>query len=113
MTRAFENLAASQSSVLVTGSRETQRFPRPESVSPTFFATPGIVPALDRNFLAVDDRPGIQPAVTVIVVIWRRFFNTDRDILNGNITPLALTFAAHAAPAAPEESDSNISGQAL
>jgi hypothetical protein len=56
-TRAFENLAASQScGFTVIGSRETRGFPG-RTASATFFATVGIAPSLGRNFLPQDDRP--------------------------------------------------------
>ncbi len=92
-TRAFENLAAYQSfGFTVTGSRETQRFPG-RTVSATFFATLGIAPALGRDFLPQDDRPGAQPVVVVTDGLWRRFFNADRDILNRNVMLNGRSFA--------------------
>jgi putative ABC transport system permease protein len=92
-TRAFENFAAYQSfGFTVTGYRETQRFPG-RTVSASFFSTLGITPALGRDFIPQDDRPGSQPVVIITDRLWRRFFSGDRDIANRNITLNGRSFA--------------------
>jgi putative ABC transport system permease protein len=92
-TRAFEIVAAYQSfGFTVTGSRETQRFPG-RTVSNSFFSTLGIAPAVGRDFLPQDDRPGSQPVVIITDRIWHRFFSGDRDIVNRNITLNGISFA--------------------
>src|SRR5581483_5281006 len=92
-TRAFEKLAAYQAfGFTVTGSRETQRFPG-RTVSAAFFSTLRITPALGRDFLPQDDRPGSQPVAIITDRVWHRFFNADPDIVNRNVTLNGRSFA--------------------
>lgn len=92
-TRMFEKIAAYQSfGFAVTGDHETTRFPG-RVVSATFFSTLGIAPALGRDFLPQDDRPGSQPVVIITDRVWRQLFNADADIVNRNITLNGRTFA--------------------
>jgi len=92
-TRAFESLAAYQSfGFTITGAGETQRFPG-RAVSASFFSTLGVTPAIGRDFLPQDGRPGSQPVVIITDRLWRRFFGADRGIGNRNLTLNGTSFS--------------------
>ncbi len=50
-----------------------------------FFSVMGVVPALGREFLPEEDRPGGRPAVLLSQPFWQRRFGADRHILGRSI----------------------------
>ena len=50
-------------------------------VSHDFFRTLGVVPALGRDFLPDDDRPGVAPAVILSDSLWQGEFGGDPQVL--------------------------------
>jgi putative ABC transport system permease protein len=63
-------------------------------VTPGFFATLGVEPALGRGFEEAEGAPGGEPSVILSDGFWRRRFGADRDILgrtvdiNGRLRPV-------------------------
>ncbi len=51
------------------------------SITQSLLPLLGVQPALGRNFLPEEDRPGGQPAVILSYALWKRRFRADRAIL--------------------------------
>src|SRR5262245_30453420 len=55
-------------------------------VSGNYFATLGLRPALGRFFLPEEDRtPGAHPVAVISHKLWRRHFNSDREVIGKTI----------------------------
>ena len=75
--RVFESIAAIESTTLnLTGSGEPQRLAGGH-VSASFFTVFDVVPALGRNFVAEEERPGRNLVVMLSDGLWRRQFGGD------------------------------------
>ena len=55
-------------------------------VTPRFFETFGVAPALGRAFVAADSAPGAPPVIVLSDGLWRRRYGADADILGRSIT---------------------------
>ena len=54
-------------------------------VSPDFFETLGVKPALGRTFLREEEQPGRDPVVVLSHRLWQRRFGADPNILGKNL----------------------------
>jgi putative ABC transport system permease protein len=86
-SRAFESLAATTNAGFTwTSNGEAEVIPG-LSVTATFLPTLKISPALGRNFLADEDRPGGNPRVVLLGDgFWRRAFGADPTVVGRTIT---------------------------
>ncbi len=68
-----------------TGAGEPERL-QGRLVSAGFFSLLGVKPALGRDFLTDDDRPGATPSAILSYGFWSRRFGNDRSIIGRQIT---------------------------
>ena len=69
----------------LTGAGEPERL-QGRLVSAGFFSTLGVSPALGRDFLVEDDRPGVTPTTIISYGLWSRRFASDQGIIGKQIT---------------------------
>jgi putative ABC transport system permease protein len=83
----FDSIVAARGleSFNFTGAGEPERL-QGRIVSAEFFSTLGIKPALGRDFLAEEDRPGANPAAILSYGFWRRRFGEDPGVIGKQIT---------------------------
>jgi putative ABC transport system permease protein len=83
----FESVSAirSDESYNFTGSGEPERL-QGRLVSAGFLSLLGVHPALGRDLLPEDDRPGATPAVIISYGLWSRRFGNDQNIIGRQIT---------------------------
>jgi len=83
--QSFADMAAShENSFNLTGDGEPERVSA-YSVSANFFPLLGVQPVLGRNFLAEEDRPGVNKVVVLSYSLWQSRYGADRNILNRDI----------------------------
>jgi putative ABC transport system permease protein len=87
----FESMAAygggprHRSAVNLGGKGELERVDA-TSVTWNFFPTLGVRPALGRDFLSEEDRPGGPPVVILSYALWQRRFGSDPKLVGRMIT---------------------------
>ena len=69
----------------LTGAGEPERL-QGRLVSAGFLSTLGVSPALGRDFLVEDDRPGVTPTTIISYGLWTRRFASDQGIIGKQIT---------------------------
>ncbi len=69
----------------LTGAGEPERL-QGRLVSAGFLSTLGVSPALGRDFLVEDDRPGVTPTTIISYGLWSRRFASDQGIIGKQIT---------------------------
>ena len=69
----------------LTGAGEPERL-QGRLVSAGFLSTLGVSPALGRDFLVEDDRPGVNPTTIISYGLWTRRFASDQGIIGKQIT---------------------------
>jgi putative ABC transport system permease protein len=69
----------------LTGAGEPERL-QGRLVSAGFLSTLGVSPALGRDFLVEDDRPGVTPTTIISYGLWSRRFASDQGITGKQIT---------------------------
>ena len=81
----------------LTGTGDPERL-QGRLVSAGFLTTLGISPLFGRDFVAEDDRPGVQPTVILSYGLWNRRFGADQNIIgkqiklnNQNFTVVGIT----------------------
>ena len=79
------SVVRSNESYNFTGAGEPERL-QGRLVSAGFFSLLGIKPAVGRDFLAEDDRPGATPAVIISYGLWSRRFGNDPGVIGKQIT---------------------------
>ena len=85
-SRSFESIAAMKAwQPTVTGPAEPERL-EGQRVGAGYFRAFGVRPALGRDFLASDDRPGAPDVVVLSDALWQRRFAGDRNILGRSVT---------------------------
>jgi len=57
----------------------------PAMISPDYFSLLGVRPALGRDFLPGEEKPGASPVVILSDSLWRRDFNADAGIIGRSI----------------------------
>jgi len=83
--RVFESMAAySPASAILDTGAEPQRI-HTLRVSASYLSMIGVKPALGRDFLPEEDRPGARPAVILSDGLWKRRFGAQRDVLGRSI----------------------------
>jgi putative ABC transport system permease protein len=81
----FEDIAAFVTGgAILSGSAEPERVPAAD-VTASFFSVLGVNPALGRNFLAEEDRPGGESVVIISHGLWQRRFGADPNIVGNKI----------------------------
>jgi putative ABC transport system permease protein len=81
----FEHLAAEQSATFnLTGDGEPERIIGAYATA-NFLPALGVSPALGRNFLPEEDRPGSQPVVVMTHKLWQRRFGSDPNLVGRTI----------------------------
>ncbi|HSB12527.1 MAG TPA: ABC transporter permease [Blastocatellia bacterium] len=81
LSQSFEGLAAFRNDGFnITGSGTPERV-QGRVVSASFFSTLGVSPAMGRDFVAEDDRPGAAPTVIIGNALWQRNFGRDSEIV--------------------------------
>jgi putative ABC transport system permease protein len=84
--QVFESIAAfRRDSFNLTGAGEPERL-QGRMVSVSFFSTLGYRPALGRDFLEDEDRPGGERAVILTYDLWQRRFGGEESILGRQLT---------------------------
>jgi len=85
-SRSFQNIAAyTGASFTLSGAGEAEQLDGGK-VSASFFPTLGAQPALGRNFLPEEDRPGADRVAIISQALWRRRFNADPNLPGKTIT---------------------------
>ena len=79
------SVVRSNESYNFTGAGEPERL-QGRLVSAGFFSLLGIKPAVGRDFLGEDDRPGATPAVIISYGLWSRRFGNDPGVIGKQIT---------------------------
>ncbi|HWW17595.1 MAG TPA: ABC transporter permease [Candidatus Saccharimonadales bacterium] len=83
---SFEEMALAQSRTFtLTGREQPERINALRTQS-TLLHMLGAQPLLGRIFLPEEDRPGKPAAAILTERVWRRLFNSDREIVGQNIT---------------------------
>jgi putative ABC transport system permease protein len=84
--QVFESIAAYvRGSFNLTGANEPERL-QGRSVSPSFFSTLGVKPALGRDFAPKEDEPGALPVVILDYGLWQRRFGADPRIIGQTLS---------------------------
>jgi putative ABC transport system permease protein len=84
-SQIFEDMTAfATGGAILSGSVEPERVPA-ASVTASFFNVLGVNPALGRNFLAEEDRPGGESVVIISHGLWQRRFGADPHIIGSKI----------------------------
>ncbi|HUE89696.1 MAG TPA: ABC transporter permease [Vicinamibacterales bacterium] len=79
-SRSFSTIAGVQQRSLTIADRgEPERYSG-AAISWEVFSTLGVRPALGRDFMADDDRPGAEPVVLLSDEVWRVRYSADRTI---------------------------------
>ncbi len=90
--QVFEEVGAfGETSKNLTGVGEPERLDG-QLVTANVFSLLGIEPAFGRTFTSDEDRPGQHRVVVLSDALWRRRFNSDREIVGRNITLDAQSF---------------------
>src|SRR5947209_1067508 len=83
--KVFEHIAATQSvSFVLTGHGEAELIPS-NYISEGFFQTLGIKPALGRDFLPEEDKPGATPVAIVSHTFWQQHLGADQSVVGTNL----------------------------
>jgi hypothetical protein len=85
--RVFETVAAygQLGGLNLSGNGELERIDATD-VTWDFFPMLGVRPALGRNFLPEEDRPGGPPVVVLSHSLWQRRFRSDPNLIGKRIT---------------------------
>jgi hypothetical protein len=85
-SRAFRSMAAYQPATFnIAGADERRERIIGAKVTPNFFATLGIAPAFDRDFLETEAEPGGAPVALLTNEYWLRRFGGDATVLGRSI----------------------------
>ena len=85
-SRALESLTVfGDSFTSLSGDGAAAELLRGLRVTPSFFRTLGLEPALGRGFVPAEDRRGGEPVVVLSHELWQRRFGGDRGILERSI----------------------------
>jgi len=85
-SRSFQHIAAyDRASVTLSGAVAAEQLDCGK-VSASFFPALGAQPALGRNFLPEEDRPGADRVAIISQGLWRRRFNSDPNLPGKSIT---------------------------
>src|SRR5262249_48861128 len=86
-TASFESFAAfSAASLAIAGGSEAPEQTSGEIISPSYFRTMRVAPALGRGFRADENSaPNAHPVAIVGDRLWRRRFNADPSLVGGTI----------------------------
>jgi putative ABC transport system permease protein len=80
-SRSFSSIAAIQlRSLAVAGRGDAERYDG-AAVSWNLFSTLGVAPALGRDLLPDDDRPGAEPVALISDEVWQARFGGDRSVV--------------------------------
>ena len=83
--KVFEHIAATQSvSFVLTGHGEAELIPS-SYISEGFFSILGAKPALGRDFLAAEDKPGATPVAIVSHKFWQEHLGGDQKAVGTNL----------------------------
>ena len=84
-TRSFESVASYQSSAAnLTGGQEPERVAS-ANVTASFLPTLGVRPAVGRNFIEEEDRPGGAAVAILSDALWRRRYGADPAMVGKTI----------------------------
>jgi putative ABC transport system permease protein len=88
----FEDMAAFVTGgAILSGGVEPERVPAAD-VTASFFSVLGVNPALGRNFLAEEDRPGGESVAIISHGLWQRRFGADPHIVGNKINVSGQSF---------------------
>ena len=80
-SRSFTTIAGVQLRSLAIADRGDPERYDGAAISWDLFSTLGVAPALGRDFVATDDRPGAEPVALLSDEIWRVRYAADRGII--------------------------------
>ncbi len=84
--RSFEHMAAFTGAAFNLTGRDRPLQVIGLMVSPGLFSTLGIAPALGREFLPGEEKPGANQSVILSDALWRRNFGADRSVIGKTIS---------------------------
>jgi putative ABC transport system permease protein len=83
--RSFTAIAGIQFRSLAIADRGDPERYDGAAVSWNLFSTLGVAPALGRDFVAADDRPGAEPVVLLSDELWRARYASDRTVIGRSL----------------------------
>ncbi len=84
-SRSFTTIAAAQLRSLAIADRGDPERYDGAAISFDLFSTLGVAPALGRDFVAADDRPGAEPVTLLSDEIWRVRYAADRNVVGRSL----------------------------
>jgi putative ABC transport system permease protein len=83
--RSFESLAAGRTNPVTLTGRDVARRIDGRRITANFFDVLGVRPAIGRNFVDSDDRPGAEPVAIVSDTFWRRELGGDAEAIGQRV----------------------------
>src|SRR5262245_30115784 len=90
--RSVEPLAAGRTSPVTFTGRDAARRIDGRRITANFFDVLGVRPAIGRNFVDSDDRPGAEPVAIVSDAFWRRELGGDAEAIGQRVVLDSRTF---------------------